>query len=118
MPSPVPLGAWVIDYVGQHWLLECLTKHLIFKREEDRSAITLITRRMQKLLKCTAREQTACEASVGLTEWSEKPYFVFIVVTKQAVKDKLKFSVNHLKTQELMNSWVFLFLFIKLAYNE
>jgi hypothetical protein len=70
MPSPVPLGAWVIDYVGQHWLLECLTKHLIFKREEDRSAITLITRRMQKLQKDIAKMHCSgadCMRSVGRT---------------------------------------------------
>ncbi len=63
-------GEQIVHYFGQHWLLECLTKHLIAKRAEDNNAIRLITHRMQKYQDDIAKMYCSgptCTQKVGKT---------------------------------------------------
>lgn len=65
-----PFSTQIVHHLGQHWLLECLTRHLLAKRTEDGAAIKLITRRMQKhqsdiaKMHCTGPN---CDRQVGRT---------------------------------------------------
>lgn len=63
-----PFSTQIVHHFGQHWLLECLTKHLIARRNEDSNAIRVVTNRMQKHKGNIAKLQCAglnCTAQVG-----------------------------------------------------
>lgn len=63
-----PFGSQIVHHNGQHWVLECLTKHLLTRRAEDNGVILLLRKRMQKhhdtiaAMHCSGPD---CEQRVG-----------------------------------------------------
>ena len=65
-----PFGSWIVHHNGQHWVMDCLTAHLINSRVEDNKVILLLRKRMQKHQGDIAKMRCAgptCENPVGKT---------------------------------------------------
>lgn len=63
-----PFDTQIVHCYGQHWLMECLIKYLLIKREEDNKAIKTISRSMQKYRNDIAKLECSganCKSPVG-----------------------------------------------------
>jgi len=63
-----PFGEQIVHWRGAHWVLDCLTEHLLRERTNDHKVIALLTARMKKFqadiagLKCAT---PTCNNRVG-----------------------------------------------------